>query len=134
MKFDNQISHLTENDISYIVRGCVFDVYNELGPGLLESVYEAALAHELQEKGLSVKTQVALPVRYKNTQLELGYRLDILVENKVIIELKSIDAIADVHHKQVLTYLKLSKIKLGLLINFNCKDISKSIYRKVNNL
>lgn len=134
MKFDNQISHLTENDISYIVRGCVFDVYNELGPGLLESVYEAALAHELQEKGLSVKTQVALPVRYKNTQLELGYRLDILVENKVIIELKSIDAIADVHHKQVLTYLKLSKIKLGLLINFNCEDISKSIYRKVNNL
>lgn len=134
MKIDNQISHLTENDISYIVRGCAFDVYNELGPGLLESVYEAALAHELQEKGLSVKTQVALPVRYKNTQLELGYRLDILVENKVIIELKSIDAIADVHHKQVLTYLKLSKIKLGLLINFNCEDISKSIYRKVNNL
>jgi len=134
MKENVQITKLTENDISYIIRGCVFDVYNELGPGLLESVYEAALAHELIEKGLHVKTQVALPVFYKKTQLELGFRLDILVENKVIIELKSIDTIADVHHKQVLTYLKLSGLKLGLLVNFNCEDISKSIHRKVNNL
>ncbi len=129
-----QIEKLIENDLSYIIRGCVFDVYNELGPGLLESVYEAALIHELTEKGLNVKSQVGLPVKYKNTQLELGYRIDILVEDKVIIELKSVETILDVHHKQVLTYLKLTKLKLGLLINFNSDDISKSIYRKVNNL
>jgi GxxExxY protein len=127
-------SVMTENDISYAIRGCIFGVYNELGPGLLESVYEAALAHELREAGLNVKTQFALPVVYKNTQLELGFRIDLLVEDKVIIELKSIEAIADVHHKQVLTYLKLTGLKLGILVNFNCDDISKSIHRKVNNL
>lgn len=125
---------MTENDITYLIRGCVFDVYNELGPGLLESVYEAALSYELREKGLNIKTQVGLPVKYKDTQLDLGYRIDILVEDKVIIELKSVEAILDVHHKQVLTYLKLTKLKLALLINFNSEDISKSIYRKVNNL
>jgi len=129
-----QIEKIVENDLSYIIRGCVFDVYNELGPGLLESIYEAALAYELREKGLNVKTQVGLPVKYKDAQLDLGYRIDILVEDKVIIELKSIETILDVHHKQVLTYLKLTKLKLGLLINFNSNDISKSIYRKVNNL
>jgi len=129
-----QIEKIVENDLSYIIRGCIFDVYNELGPGLLESIYEAALAYELREKGLNVKTQVDLPVKYKDTQLDLGYRIDILVEDKVIIELKSIETILDVHHKQVLTYLKLTKLKLGLLINFNSDDISKSIYRKVNNL
>ena len=111
-----QIEKIIENDLSYIIRGCVFDVYNELGPGLLESVYEAALIHELTEKGLNVKSQVGLPVKYKNTQLELGYRIDILVEDKVIIELKSVETILDVHHKQVLTYLKLTKLKLGLLL------------------
>lgn len=129
-----QIEKITENDLSYIIRGCVFDVYNELGPGLLESIYEAALAYELREKGLNVKTQVGLPVKYKDAQLDLGYRIDILVEDKVIVELKSIETILDVHHKQVLTYLKLTNLKLGLLINFNSEDISKSIYRKVNNL
>ena len=125
---------MTENDITYIIRGCVFDVYNELGPGLLESVYEAALAYELRDKGLAIKTQVALPVVYKETQLDLGFRIDILVEDKVIIELKSIETILDLHHKQVLTYLKLTGLKLALLINFNTNEISKSIYRKVNNL
>jgi GxxExxY protein len=125
---------ITENDISYIIRGCVFDVYNELGPGLLESVYEAALSYELKEKGLQIKTQVGLPVNYKNTKLELGFRLDLLVEDKVIVELKSIETIAEVHHKQVLTYLRLTGLNLGLLINFNSQDISKSIYRKVNHL
>jgi GxxExxY protein len=129
----SQIEKTIENDISYIIRGCVFDIYNELGPGLLESVYEAALAYELREKGLNIKTQVALPVVYKDTQLELGFRIDILVEDKVIIELKSIETILDVHHKQVLTYLKLMNLKLALLINFNSDDISKSIHRKVNN-
>ena len=124
---------MTENDLTYIIRGCIFDVYNELGPGLFESVYESALAYELRKKDLNIKTQVALPVVYKETQLELGFRIDILVEDKVIVELKSIDAIADVHHKQILTYLKLTGLKLGLLVNFNSNDISKSIHRKVNN-
>lgn len=125
---------MTENDITYIIRDCVFDVYNELDPVLLESVYEAALAFELRDKGLAIKTQVALPVVYKKTQLDLGFRIDILVEDKIIIELKSIETILDVHHKQVLTYLKLTGLKLALLINFNTNEISKSIHRKVNNL
>ena len=125
---------MTENDITYIIRGCVFDVYNELCSGLLEFVYETALAFELRNKGLAIKTQVALPVVYKETQLDLGFRIDILVEDKVIIELKSIETILDVHHKQVLTYLKLIRLRLALLINFNTNEISKAIHRKVNNL
>jgi len=125
---------LEENEISYKIRGCIFSVYNTLGPGLLESVYEAALAHELSNIGLKVSTQVPIPVVYNDINLELGFRADIIVENKVIIEIKSIENIAEVHHKQVLTYLKLTGLKLGLLINFNTEDISKAIYRKVNNL
>jgi len=125
---------LDENEISYKIRGCIFNVYNTLGPGLLESVYEAALAHELSNLGLKVNTQVPIPVVYHDINLELGFRADIIVENKVIIEIKSVENIAEVHHKQVLTYLKLTDIKLGLLVNFNAEDISKSIYRKVNNL
>jgi len=125
---------LDENEISYKIRGCIFNVYNTLGPGLLESVYEAALAHELSILGLKVNTQVPIPVVYNDIKLELGFRADIIVENKVIIEIKSVENIAEVHHKQVLTYLKLTDIKLGLLVNFNAEDISKSIYRKVNNL
>jgi len=125
---------LEENEISYKIRGCIFNVYNTLGPGLLESVYEAALAHELSNLGLKVNTQVPIPVVYNDINLELGFRADIIVENKVIIEIKSVENIAEVHHKQVLTYLKLTGIKLGILVNFNAEDISKSIYRKVNNL
>ena len=125
---------MDENEISYKIRGCIFNVYNTLGPGLLESVYEAALAHELSILGLKVNTQVPIPVVYNDIKLELGFRADIIVENKVIIEIKSVENIAEVHHKQVLTYLKLTDIKLGLLFNFNAEDISKSIYRKVNNL
>lgn len=125
---------MTENDISYIIRGCVFKVYNELGPGLLESAYEAALKHEIEKANLKVKNQVALPMLYDTVKVDIGYRLDLLVEEKVIIELKSVEALLDVHHKQLITYLKLSGLKLGLLINFNSGDISKSIYRKVNGL
>lgn len=125
---------MEENEISYKIRGCIFNVYNTLGPGLLESVYEAALAHELSNLGLKVNTQVPIPVVYNDINLELGFRADIIVENKVIIEIKSVENIAEVHHKQVLTYLKLTGIKLGILVNFNAEDISKSIYRKVNNL
>ena len=125
---------LEENKISYIARGCIFEVYNKLGPGLLESVYESALSYELLNQGLKIETQVPIPVNYKDIPLEIGFRADIIIENKVIIEIKSIENIAEVHHKQVLTYMKLTGIKLGLLVNFNTEDIGKSIYRKVNKL
>jgi GxxExxY protein len=125
---------MTENDISYKIRGAIYEVYKNLGPGLLESVYEAVLTFELQKLGLKVETQVPVPVIYKDQKLEVGFRLDILVENKVIIEIKSVENLAEVHHKQVLTYLRLTGLKLALLVNFNSEDILKSIYRKVNNL
>ena len=125
---------MTENEISYAVRGCVFKVFNALGPGLLESAYEAALIYEIEKSGLQVKNQVALPMIYETVRIEVGYRLDLVVENKVIIELKSVEILTEVHFKQLITYLKLSGMKLGLLINFNCDDISKSIFRKVNGL
>ena len=125
---------MNENDLSYVIRGAIFKVYNTLGPGLFESVYELALCHELTKSGLSVACQVALPVIYDDVKLDAGFRIDILVEDMVIIEIKSIEHLAEVHHKQVLTYLKLSQLKLGILVNFNSADISKSIFRKVNGL
>ncbi len=124
----------TENDISYIIRGCIFKVYNNLGPGLLESAYEAALVYELKKENIQAISQVALPLIYETEKLDVGYRIDVLVENKVIIEIKSVETLLPVHHKQLITYLKLSDIKLGILVNFNSSDISKSIFRKVNGL
>ena len=123
-----------ENEISFIIRGCIFNVFNMLGPGLLESAYEAALKYELDQTGLHVVSQVALPMVYKSVHVEIGYRLDLLVEQKVIVEIKSVEHLLDVHHKQVITYLKLSGLKLGLLVNFNTDDLSKSVFRKVNGL
>ncbi|QFZ55724.1 GxxExxY protein [Oceanihabitans sp. IOP_32] len=128
------MEHKTENDISYLIRGSIFKVYNELGPGLLESVYEAVLSFELQKQGLEVKSQVPLPVFYEGHKLEVGFRLDLLVNDKVIIEIKSVETLSKVHHKQVLTYLKISELKLGILVNFNVDDITKGIFRKVNGL
>jgi GxxExxY protein len=125
---------MNENEISYKIRGAVFKVYNALGPGLLESAYEATLMHELIKENLGVKSQVLLPVVYDDVKLDVGYRIDLLVANKVIIEIKSVENLAEVHHKQVLTYLKLSGLKLGLLVNFNCSEIEKGIFRKVNGL
>jgi len=125
---------MTENDISYKIRGAIFKVYNAFGPGLLESVYVAALAHELTEEGLKVQREVALPVYYREVKLEVGFRLDLLIEEKVIIEVKSVENLAEVHHKQVLTYLKLTELKLAILVNFNVDDIKKGIFRKVNGL
>lgn len=125
---------MTENDISYKIRGCIFKVFKSLGPGLLESAYEAALVYELRKEGLMVSNQVNLPMIYEEVKVDIAYRLDIVVENKVIIELKSVENLLDVHHKQVITYLKLSGMKLGILVNFNTDDISKSIFRKVNGL
>jgi GxxExxY protein len=125
---------MEENEISYKIRGCIFKVYNTLGPGLLESVYEAALLYELDIVKLSAKSQVPIPVVYNEIKLDLGFRADIIVEEKVLIEIKSIENIAEVHHKQVITYLKLTGIRLGLLVNFNTENISDSIFRKVNGL
>ena len=125
---------MTENEISYKIRGAIFTVFNALGPGLLESAYEAVLAYELREAGLEVKTQTGLPFIYNDVQLDVGYRLDLLVENKVIVEIKSVESLSEVHHKQLLTYLRLSDMRLGILVNFNCTEIEKSIFRKVNSL
>ena len=128
------MGNMTENDISFDIRGAAFDVHTNLGPGLLESVYEIALAHELRKMGHDVKCQVGLPFVYDNIKLETGYRIDLLVDDLVIVEIKSVDALADVHHKQLLTYLKLSGKKLGLLINFNVSLLKEAIVRIVNNL
>ncbi len=125
---------MEENDITYKIRGCIFAVYRNLGPGLLESVYEAALVYELKKNNLEVKSQVPLPVFYERIQLEVGFRIDVLVEEKVIIEIKSVEELSKVHYKQLLTYLKLSDKKVGLLVNFNCDNISENIKRVVNNL
>ncbi|MGO3183578.1 MAG: GxxExxY protein [Aequorivita sp.] len=128
------MEHKTENEISYLIRGAIFKVYNALGPGLLESVYEAVLCFELQKQGLEVKRQVPLPVIYDSVELEIGFRLDLLVNNKVIIEIKSVESLAKVHHKQLLTYLKLTELKLGILVNFNVDNITEGVFRKVNRL
>lgn len=125
---------MTENDTSYKLRGAIYRVFNMLGPGLLESAYEAALIYELTKMGLKFRSQVALPLVYDNIKMNIGYRIDLIVEEKVIVEIKSVENIAEVHHKQVLTYLKLSGFKLGLLVNFNCTEIGKNIFRKVNGL
>jgi GxxExxY protein len=126
---------MSENQISYKIRGCIFSVYNELGPGLLESVYHAALKYELKKAGLNFKSEESIPIYYDGIKLEnVSLRLDLLVENKVIIELKSVEELKAVHHKQVLTYLKITKLKLAILVNFNTDDITKGIFRKVNGL
>jgi GxxExxY protein len=123
-----------ENELSYMIRGAIFRTYNNLGPGLLESAYEAALVRELKIAGLKVRTQVPVPLMIDEYPLDLVYKMDILVEDKVLIEIKSVENLREVHHKQVITYLKIARIKLGLLVNFNCADIQHSIYRKVNGL
>lgn len=125
---------MTENEISYLVRGAIFQVYNKLGPGLLESAYEAALIYELKKVHLHVSSQVGLPMIYEELRLDVGYRLDLLVNNKVIIEIKSVERIMAVHHKQLITYLRLSGKKLGILVNFNSDDIKEGIIRKINAL
>lgn len=125
---------MTENEISYLVRKSVFNVYNTLGPGLLESVYQKILIYELEKNGLSVKSEVYLPIFYDDKLFDVNFRVDILVEEKVILELKSVKNLEDVHYKQLLTYLKLSDKKLGLLVNFNCSNITDNIKRVVNSL
>ena len=126
---------MTENQISYQIRGAIYDVYKELGPGLLESVYEEALCYELEKRGLNVERQKQVPVLYKGVVLRADLRIDLLIEDKVIVELKSVSEMKDVFFKQTLTYCKLLNKKLGLLVNFNVEDIlDGAIFRIVNGL
>ena len=125
---------MTENELSRIIFNAALKVHKALGPGLLESAYEETLFYELKKQGLKVEKQKALPLVYEDVKMEIGYRVDIMVENKVIIELKAVEALNDVHLAQILTYLKLSNCKLGMLINFNVALIKDGIKRVVNNL
>ena len=124
----------TLNDLSYKVIGCAMEVYKSLGPGLLESVYEKALIQELTLAGIPVRSQVEVQMNYKGVNIGEGMRLDLLVDDKIIVELKSVEELKPVHHKQLLTYLKLMDKRLGLLINFNVIDIMQGVNRVVNNL
>ena len=126
---------MNENELSKVVLDVAFKIHKELGPGLFESVYETIMAYELaNEYNLSVHRQRPIPVIWKDVKLELGFRSDLIVEEKLIIEIKSIEALAPVHAKQVLTHLRLTNIKLGLLINFNEELLKNGIKRIVNNL
>jgi GxxExxY protein len=125
---------MTENEIATIVVDAAYKIHKTLGPGLFESVYEAALEFELRKRGLRVTQQVGLPVHYEEVKLELGFRVDLIVDEKVIVEIKSVEVISPVHKKQLLTYLRLTDLQLGLLINFNVELIRHGIHRVVNKL
>ena len=125
---------MNENQLSKIIVNTAFQIHSQLGPGLLESVYEEIMYYELRQQNLDVDRQKPIPVIWDDLKMQLGFRADLIVNNKVIIELKSVENIAPVHPKQVLTYLKLTNIKLGLLINFNESLIKNGITRIVNNL
>ena len=125
---------ITENELSKIVFNCALKVHQNLGPGLLESAYEECLFYELMKKGLDIQKQKALPLVYEEVKLDIGYRIDIIIENKLILEIKSVEALNDIHFAQLLTYLKLTNCKLGMLINFNVLLIKNGIKRVVNNL
>lgn len=123
---------MSVNEISYQIRGAIYDVYKDLGPGLLESVYEEALCFELQQRGLKVERQKQVPIIYKDNVLKTELRLDILVEDEVIVELKSVEEMKKVFGKQLLTYLRLLDKRLGILVNFNTDNILNAITRVVN--
>jgi GxxExxY protein len=125
---------ITENELSKIVFNCALKVHQNLGPGLLESAYEECLFYELNKTGLEIQKQKALPLVYEEVKLDIGYRIDIIIENKLILEIKSVEALNDIHFVQLLTYLKLNNCKLGMLINFNVALIKNGIKRVVNNL
>jgi GxxExxY protein len=125
---------VTENEIVHQILDSAYRIHSKLGPGLFESVYEAALAYELAQRGLNVSRQFPIPVIYESIQVEAGFRADLLVEGEVIVELKSIEAIAPIHHKQLLTYLRLSNTRLGLLLNFNVPHLKEGITRLANHL
>jgi GxxExxY protein len=120
------------NVITQQIIGCAIKVYKALGPGLLESAYQTCLVHELKKSNLANRHEVSLPILYDGLKLDHGYRIDILVENKIVIELKSVDSITDIHKAQVIKYIKLGNYKLGLLINFNVKLLTHGINRFIN--
>lgn len=120
---------MTENEISYKIRGAIFKVYNKLGPGLFESVYESALYYELTKLDLDVQRQIAITIPYDELILDVAFRIDLLVEGKVIVELKSVEDLSPIHYKQIATYLRLTNKKLGLLVNFNTLNILNEIKR-----
>lgn len=124
---------MEENEITEIIIGCAMKVHSVLGPGLLESAYEACLYHELSKTELLIERQRPIPVQYDGVSLDCGYRSDIIVNNKIIIEIKCVQALNDLHLAQVLTYLKLTHIKIGLLINFNSLHLKNGLRRVVNN-
>ena len=125
---------LTENELSKIVFNCALKVHQNLGPGLLESAYEECLFYELNKTGLEIQKQKALPLVYEEVKLDIGYRIDIIIENKLILEIKSVEALNDIHFAQLLTYLKLTNCKLGLLINFNVKLLKNGVQRVINGI
>lgn len=125
---------MTENEISKIVFECALKVHKTLGPGLLESAYEECMFYELKKSSLKVEKQKALPLVYEEVKLDVGYRIDIIVEDKFIVEIKSAEALNDIHLAQLLTYLRLSDCKLGLLINFNVKLLKEGVRRVVNGI
>ena len=125
----------SDNDITYQIRGAIYDVYKNLGPGLLESVYEEAMVYELQKRGLKVDRQKNVPICYDGHELQTQLRIDLLVEDRVVVELKSVKEMQDVFWKQTRTYLRLLGLKVGILVNFNTDDILQdSIFRIVNGL
>jgi GxxExxY protein len=124
----------TENELSKVIVDCCYQIHTALGPGLLESVYEEILLYEIRKRGLNCERQVEIPVVYDSLHMDVGFRADLIIENKVIGELKSVETLKDVHKKQLLTYLKLTHMKLGLLINFNVNLMKDGIIRIVNKL
>ncbi len=125
---------MTENDIAKQIVDVAFTIHTTYGPGLLESVYEAIMAYELQQRGLRVTRQQAIPLVHESIRMDVGFRADLVIEGKVVVEIKSVEAIAPVHKKQLLTYLRLADKRLGLLINFNVELIKNGISRVVNGL
>ena len=125
---------MTENQIAALVVDAALKIHRTLGPGLLESVYQATLTYELQKRGLQVIEQETLPVYYETVKLDLGFRVDLVVDNRVVVEIKSVEGVNPVHYKQLLTYLRLMDLRLGLLINFNVELIKDGIHRVVNRL
>ena len=123
---------MTDNELTYEIRGAIFNVYNVLGPGLLESVYEEALCFELEQRGLKVERQVEVPIQYKGNELKTPLRLDLLIENQIIVELKSVEEMKPVFAKQLLTYLRLLDKRVGLLVNFSSNNIREGIKRIAN--
>jgi len=123
---------MIENELTNKIIGCAIEVHKILGPGLLESAYQECLYYELRKAGLKVEKEIPMPIIYKEIKLEHGYRMDFLVENKVVIELKTVESFTSVHLAQILTYLRLGKYKLGLLINFNVTKLTNGLKRVIN--